>query len=160
MKRRAWLWLGAHLYAYAALRCLSFAVASPCPRKAGNVGELTLRRQGMPRDLLRRPPLRASELPPNRVSLYPGEARAVMCPGCDRWQVPHNGGLRRHTVHVDSETACSETGRRVWFDLSFVAWRALLEAAVRDAALRHGRRVYRGARPPAAPPLFRITRAT
>jgi len=48
----------------------------------------------------------------------------------------------------------------VWFDLSFVAWRALLEAAVRDAALRHGRRVYRGARPPAAPPLFRITRAT
>jgi hypothetical protein len=113
----------------------------------------------MPRDLLRRPPLRASELPPNRVSMYPGEARAIMCPGCNRWQVPHDGGLRRHTVAVGSEVPCSETGRRVWFDLGFVAWRALLEAAVRDAALRHGDRVYRSACPPVAAPLFRIARA-
>jgi hypothetical protein len=114
----------------------------------------------MPRDLLRRPPLRASELPPNRVSLYPGEARAIMCLGCNRWQVPHDGGLRRHTVDVDSETACSQTGRRVWFDLSFAAWRLLLEAGVRDAALHRSSRVHRGGCPPVAPPLFRITRAT
>jgi hypothetical protein len=113
----------------------------------------------MPRDLLRRPPLRASELPPNRVSLYPGGVRAIVCPGCNRWQVPQNGGLRRHTVEVDTETACSETGRRVWFDLSFVAWRALLEAAARDAARRRGDRVHRSGCPPAAPPLFRITAA-
>jgi hypothetical protein len=37
MKRRAWLRLGAPLYAYAALRCPSSAVASPCPREAGNM---------------------------------------------------------------------------------------------------------------------------
>lgn len=113
----------------------------------------------MPRDLLRRPALRASELPPNRVSLYPGQPGAIMCPGCNRWQVPHDGGLRRHTVDVYSETACSETGRRVWFDLSFVVWRILLEAAVRDAALRRSDRVHHSGCPPVAPPLFRIARA-
>jgi hypothetical protein len=47
----------------------------------------------------------------------------------------------------------------VWFDLSFVAWHALLEAAVRDAALRRSDRVHRSGSPPVAPPLFRITRA-
>jgi hypothetical protein len=47
----------------------------------------------------------------------------------------------------------------VWFDLSFVAWRALLEAAVRDAALRHGDLVHRSGCPPVAPPLFRIAPA-
>jgi hypothetical protein len=113
----------------------------------------------MSRDLLRRPPLRASELPPNQVSLYPGEARAIMCPGCNRWQVPHNGGLRHHTVAVGSETPCSEAGRRVWFDLSFVVWHGLLEAAARDAALRRSGRVHRSGCPPVVPPLFRITAA-
>jgi len=111
----------------------------------------------MARDLLRRPTLRASELPPNRVSLQPG--KAIVCPGCRRWQAPHDGGLRRHTVDVDSETACPETGRRVWFDLTVAEWRARLDAAVRDAALRRGGRVSRNGRPPVAPPVFRIARA-
>ena len=113
----------------------------------------------MPRDLLGRPPLRASELPPNQVSLYPGEARAIVCPGCGRWQKPANGGLRRHALDADSTRACPETGRRVWFDLAPAQWQALLTVAVRDAALRRSSRVHRGARPPVAPPVFRIARA-
>jgi hypothetical protein len=91
----------------------------------------------MPRDLLNRPPLRASELPPNRVSLYPGEPRAVMCPGCGRWQLPHDGGLRRHTIDIDSTSTCPQTGRRVWFDLTPAQQAARLEVAARQAATRH-----------------------
>jgi hypothetical protein len=86
----------------------------------------------MPRDLLGRPPLLASELPPTRVSLYPGEPRAIRCPGCGRWQRPHDGGLRRHTIDSDSRTLCPQSGRRVWFDLTPTQWRAELEAGVRE----------------------------
>jgi hypothetical protein len=86
----------------------------------------------MPRDLLGRPPLRVSELPPNRVMLYPGEPRAIVCPGCNRWQVPHDGGIRRHTIGIDSRRTCPQTGRRVWFDLTSTQWRAQLEVACRS----------------------------
>jgi len=47
----------------------------------------------------------------------------------------------------------------VWFDLTVAEWRARLDAAVRDAALRRGGRVSRNGRPPVAPPVFRIARA-
>jgi hypothetical protein len=90
----------------------------------------------MARDLLGRPPLRVSELPPNQVMLYPGEARALVCPGCSRWQVPHDGGLRHHTIGADSKTACRDAGRRVWFDLNSAQWAARLGAASRDAQSR------------------------
>ena len=86
----------------------------------------------MSRDLLGRPPLRVSELPPNRVMLYPGEPRAIVCPGCNRWQVPHDGGIRRHTIGIDSTRTCPQTGRRVWFDLTSAQWRAQLEVACRS----------------------------
>jgi hypothetical protein len=128
-----------------------------CPRQAGNVGEL---RPGgcMARDLLGRPPLRASELPPNQVMLYPGEPRAVVCPGCGRWLVPHDGGLRRHATGVFSTRTCPETGRRVWFDISAAQWAAELAVAVREAALRRGSTVHHGARAPVAPPVHRLSR--
>ena len=110
----------------------------------------------MPRDLLGRPPLRASELPPNRVSLHPGEPRAIQCPGCGRWQKPHDGGLRRHTVDADGDSLCPQVGRRVWFDLTPAQWRARLDVAAREAALRRGSRVRRSGHPPVAPPVFRL----
>jgi hypothetical protein len=113
----------------------------------------------MPRDLLGRPPLRASELPPNRVRLYPGEPGTIQCPGCGRWMKPHDGGLRRHAIDADSDTLCSQAGRRVWFDLTPAQWRARLDAATREAALRHSGRVHRSARPPVAPPVFRLATA-
>jgi len=86
----------------------------------------------MSRDLLGRPPLRASELPPNRVMLYPREPRAIVCPGCGRWQMPHDGGLRRHTIDIDSMQTCPQTGRRVWFDLTAAQWQARLQVACRS----------------------------
>lgn len=69
-----------------------------------------------------RPPLRASELLPNHVMLNPREPRAVVCPGCGCWKVPHHGRLRRHDP-------CPESGRRVWFDLRPGEWLARLDAA-------------------------------
>jgi hypothetical protein len=90
----------------------------------------------MPRDLLGRPPLRASELPPGQVRLFPGEPRAVVCPGCGRWQVPHDGGLRRHAAGIDGGPDCPGSGRRVWFDLAPARWLAEVTAASREAGLR------------------------
>ena len=101
----------------------------------------------MSRDLLGRPPLRASELSPDQVRLYPGEPRAITCPGCGRWQVPHDGGLRRHARGIDGMGDCPESGRRVWFDLSSPEWRARLEVAVREASSRSGQWAYRQVAP-------------
>lgn len=95
-----------------------------------------------------RPPLRASELPPGQVRLYLREARAVVCPGCGRWQVPYHGRIRRHG-------ACPQRGRAVWFDLTPAEWLARLQVAAREAASRRASRVRRTARLPAPPPLHR-----
>lgn len=117
----------------------------------------------MARDLLRRPPLRASQMRPHRVSMHPGEPRMIVCPGCKRWLKPSNGGLRRHAVAIDGPLGlpdaaeCRQSGRRVWFDLTPAEWLASLELATREAAQRHGSRVHRKAAPPVAPPVFRLT---
>ncbi len=109
----------------------------------------------MPRDLLGRPPLRVSELPPGLVRLFPGEPRAVVCPECGRWQMPRDGGIRRHAVSIDGGRECPSTGRRVWFDLTSAQWLAALGVAARDAARRRGTRVRRTARAPVPLPLHR-----
>lgn len=113
----------------------------------------------MARDLLRRPPLRVSALPPNHVSMYPGEPKTIVCPGCDRWLKPSNGGLRRHTTSIDSSEVCPESGRRIWFDLDPVTWRASRAVAVRDAALRRSAPVQRKAPAEIPPPVFRLAGA-
>lgn len=113
----------------------------------------------MARDLLRRPPLRASELSADFVSMHPGEARAIRCPGCQRWQKPRDGGLRRHAVDADSAEICPESGRRVFFDLTPAEWRIRYEIAAREAALRRGSHPRRSGRPPVPPPVFRLATA-
>lgn len=110
----------------------------------------------MARDLLGRPPLRVSELPPNLVSLPPGEPRLIQCPGCSRWQKPHDGGLRRHTTDIDTSQVCPESGRRVWFDLTPAEWLARVDVAGREAALRRAIPVRRKTSPPPPPPVFRL----
>jgi hypothetical protein len=110
----------------------------------------------MPRDLLGRPPLRASELPPGQVRLFPGEPRAVVCPACGRWQVPRDGGLRRHFVGIDAGQECGGSGLRVWFDLVPGEWLARLRAASREAAARRGGRVVRSGRPSPRPAASRL----
>lgn len=110
----------------------------------------------MARDLQRRPPLKASELPLGDVALYPGEPRLIRCPGCQRWQRPANGGLRRHTIDLNSTQECPESGRRVWFDLDPARWLAAFNVAVRDAALRRSAPVRRKAALDVPPPVFRL----
>jgi hypothetical protein len=110
----------------------------------------------MARDLQRRPALRVSELPLSHVSLYPGEARTICCPGCQRWQKPSNGGLRCHADGIDSTRMCPESGRRVWFDLDPLEWLAAMNVAVPDAALRRPSPVHRKAGLETPPPVFRL----
>jgi hypothetical protein len=110
----------------------------------------------MARDPLRRSPLRASELPPDCVSIPLQGARTIRCPGCLRWLKPANGGFRRHTVDIDSDAVCPESGRRVWFDVESSRWIAGLDVAVRDAALRRGAHVQRKAMLPVPTPVYRL----
>lgn len=114
----------------------------------------------MARDLQCRPPLRVSELPPDQVAMYPGEARIIRCPGCQRWQKPSNGGLRRHVTDIDSSRVCPESGRRVWFDIEPAQWLVNLRVAVRDAATRRSVPVQRKAMLPVPPPVFRLAGAS
>lgn len=114
----------------------------------------------MARDLLRRPPLRVSEMPPHEVSMYPGEPKMIVCPGCHRWLRPSNGGLRRHPVDADIPArTCPETGRRVWFDLDSAEWLLRMELGTRDAALRRSAPVQRKAALEVPPPVFRLAGA-
>jgi hypothetical protein len=113
----------------------------------------------MARDLLRRPPLRVSTLPPNKVSMHPGEPRMIVCPGCGRWVRPSDGGLRRHAVAAGSARVCPESGRRVWFDIGPARWMADLRLGIADAAARRSVRVQRKAMPPVPPPVCRMAAA-
>jgi hypothetical protein len=110
----------------------------------------------MARDLQHRPPLRVSELPPDQVTMYRGEARTIRCPGCHRWLKPANGGLRRHVVDIDSDRVCPQSGRRIWFDVEPAEWLADLRIATRDAAARRSARVQRKAMLPVPPPVFKL----
>jgi hypothetical protein len=113
----------------------------------------------MARDLLCRPALQVSALPPNKISMHPGEPRTIVCPGCDRWVRPSNGGLRRHTVAADSTQVCPESGRRVWFDIEPARWITDLRLGIADAATRRSASVQRKAMPPVPPPVCRMAAA-
>jgi hypothetical protein len=104
-----------------------------------------------------RPPLAASTLTPNLLMLSPGSRPVLTCPDCGTWRVPIRGMLPAHRA-ADGVTRCGGSGQRVVIDLTPAQWRARLDVAVREAGLRRGSRVHRGARPPVAPPVFRITR--
>jgi hypothetical protein len=60
---------------------------------------------------------------------------------------------------ADAVTRCAGSGQRVRIDLTPAEWQARLDAAVREAGLRRGNRVHRGAHPPVAPAVFRIVPA-
>jgi hypothetical protein len=105
----------------------------------------------------RRPPLRASELLPSQVMVY-SQWRAVACPGCGRWQVPHHGRIRRHGLDgrewfYEELRRCPGSGRRVWFDLTSAQWLAGLRVAALDAASIRRGRVHGSGRAPVIPPV-------
>jgi hypothetical protein len=105
-----------------------------------------------------RPVLAASELAPNLLMLVPGARPVLACPDCGTWRVPRRSMLPAHRA-ADGVTRCSGSGQLVRIDLTPAEWQARLHAAVREAGLRHGSRVHRGARPPVPPPVFRIAHA-
>jgi hypothetical protein len=105
-----------------------------------------------------RPPLAASELPPSLLMLAPGTRPVVACPDCGTWRVPARGMLPAHRA-ADEITRCGGSGQRIRVDLTTAEWQARLAAAVRETGQRHPTRVHRTGRPPAAPPVFRLTRA-
>jgi hypothetical protein len=82
----------------------------------------------------------------------------LACPDCGSWRVPQRGMLPAHRA-ADGVTRCGGSGQRVVIDVTAAERRVQLDAAVREAGLRHGSRIHRGSRPPVAPPVFRIARA-
>ena len=105
-----------------------------------------------------RPPILTSEIFPNLLMLAPNVRPVMSCPDCGTWRVPRRGMLPAHRA-ADGVARCPGSGQRVVIDLTPPQWQARLDAAVREAGLRRGSRVHRGARPPVAPPVFRIARA-
>ena len=102
-----------------------------------------------------RPVLLASTLTPNMLMLHPGARPVLACPDCGTWRIPRRGMLPAHRAE-DGVTRCVGSGQRVRIDLTPAEWAARLRIAARDAALRRGSRVHRGARPPAPTPIFRL----
>jgi hypothetical protein len=102
-----------------------------------------------------RPPLAASSLPPNLLILHPGARPVVACPDCGTWRLLVRSLLPAHRA-ADEVSRCPGSGQRIVMDLAYPQWRARLDAAVRDAALRRGNRVHRSGRPPVPRPVFRI----
>ena len=97
------------------------------------------------------PSISVSALPPGRVDLRPGLPPTAACPVCGRWRVlrkrrepepvrleagavglltPHRGG--------DGCDRCPGSGQRIVIDLTPLQWAVRLDAAIRDAATRHG----------------------
>jgi hypothetical protein len=103
-----------------------------------------------------RPAIYASRLHPNLISLVPGEPPTVVCVDCGRWCLLEHGMLRSH---FPDGAACRGGGQRIVFDLTAPQWRARLTEAERDAARRHGSRVYVSPAPPVPPPVCHIRAA-
>ncbi|KWX02748.1 hypothetical protein TH66_13470 [Carbonactinospora thermoautotrophica] len=105
-----------------------------------------------------RPVLLASTLPPNRVSLYPGERPQVACPDCGRWRFLRRGMLVPHRAD-DGVSRCPGSAQRVVIDLTPAEWQARLREAARHAGQRRSMRVQRKPQPPVPPPVFRMRAA-
>ena len=97
--------------------------------------------------------LPTSALPPNLISLYPGERPRVACPECGRWRLLHRGMLVPHRSD-DGVSRCPGSAQRVVIDLNFPEWQERLSAAERDTVRRRGSRVRPQAAPPVAHPVF------
>jgi hypothetical protein len=105
-----------------------------------------------------RPPVAASTLPPNALLLAPGSRPVVTCPDCGTWRMLRRGMVPAHRA-AGEVSRCPGSGQRLIMDLTVAEWRARLDAAARDAALRRGSRVHRSGAPPVTPPVFRLTAA-
>jgi hypothetical protein len=78
-----------------------------------------------------RPVLALSALPPDQVSLRPGEPVTVACPVCGRWRRVKRHMLWPHRAH-DGVSRCPGSGQRVHVDLTPAQWLGRLEAARRS----------------------------
>ena len=104
-----------------------------------------------------RPPLDQRNLPKS-ADTCPERPAGDELPGLRHLASTDRGMLPAHRA-ADGMARCPGSGQRVVIDLTPPQWQARLDAAVREAGLRHGSRVHRGGRPPVAPPVFRIARA-
>jgi hypothetical protein len=105
-----------------------------------------------------RPPVAASTLPPNALLLAPGSRPVVTCPDCGTWRMLKRGMVPAHRS-ADEVARCPGSGQRLVMDLSVAEWRARLDAAARDAALRRSSQVHCSGHPPTPPPVFRLATA-
>jgi hypothetical protein len=96
-----------------------------------------------------RPPLRASELPPNWINLRVGEKRSAVCPDCRCWQVMRDRNMI--TYHKAGGKHCLGSGQRITIDLTAEQWQERLRDALRVAAARRANRAHRRVAGPSRP---------
>ncbi len=105
-----------------------------------------------------RPPILASTLPPNQLSMHPGEATQYVCRDCGRWTLLRRSIGLAHRA-ADGIKRCPGSGQRLTRDLTPIEWAARLREADRGAALHRAQRVYRTAKPPIAPAVVQLAAA-
>ena len=105
-----------------------------------------------------RPPILASTLPSNQLTMHPGEATQYVCRDCGRWTLLRRSIALTHRA-VNGITRCPGSGQRVTRDLTPTEWTARLREAARDAAVHRSPRVHRTAKPPVVPAVVQLAAA-
>ncbi|MEV4161445.1 hypothetical protein [Nonomuraea dietziae] len=105
-----------------------------------------------------RPPILASSMSPNLISLHVGEHPTAACPDCHAWRMVRRGMLWPHRAD-DGVSRCPGSGQRIVIDLTTIEWLSRVKVACRDANTRHGSRTQRKPTPPTPPPVHRMAAA-
>ena len=105
-----------------------------------------------------RPPILASTLPPNQLTMHPGEATQYVCRDCRRWTLLRRSIALAHRA-ADGIKRCPGSGQRLTHDLTPTEWAAGLREAARNAAVHRAPRVHRTAKPPVVPAVVQLAAA-
>ncbi|MGP3950978.1 hypothetical protein [Streptomyces sp. 7N604] len=114
-----------------------------------------------------RPALKASEIRPNRITLYPGEPITVVCGDCSTWRRLRRKMITPHRLkdrgHGARKARCPGSGQRITIDLTSEAWQTAFAAhleAAKDASKRRGTKVVRKPQPAPTPAVSQMRVAT
>lgn len=104
-----------------------------------------------------REPIRASEMPLNKLQLVRGRVKVVACPFCDRWEPLKKSRVFPH--NDDSGQRCEGAGQKIIPDVDPDEMAAKLMKAIQDVNLRKVKvpRCHQAAdSPPPAPAVCQI----
>ncbi|MEW2353047.1 hypothetical protein [Spirillospora sp. NPDC029432] len=118
-----------------------------------------------------RPPILASSVAPNLLSMSEHGCTLIACPSCGVWKSIKRGMVTAHRAPYEPgaeawpaefrppRQRCAGSGQRVRLDLSVAEWEARLADASRQAGQRRRTRVIPRPKPPVAPSVRQLAAA-